>query len=160
MRWGRARWICSCGVEQHAVVDPHGVGVLVLDDGAVHERAEVLERLVVELAGGDPSRDRLGQLGGDLVHGGELVGHRDRQLVAGGALGDAGSDLLGQRELPLQVVRLAGADPEVGAHGGDALLLAEPRARLPAVAELLLLVDERQLLAGVLLGLDASDLVG
>ena len=53
-------------VEQHAVVDPHGVGVLVLDDGAVHERAEVLERLVVQLAGGDPSRDRLGQVGRDL----------------------------------------------------------------------------------------------
>ena len=30
------------GVEQRAVVDPDGVGVLVLDDGAVHERAEVL----------------------------------------------------------------------------------------------------------------------
>ena len=30
------------GVEHRAVVDPDGVGVLVLDDGAVDERAEVL----------------------------------------------------------------------------------------------------------------------
>ena len=37
------------GVEQGAVVDPHGVGVLVLDDGAVHERAEVVQRLVVQV---------------------------------------------------------------------------------------------------------------
>ena len=36
-------------VEHRAVVDPDRVGVLVLDDGAVHERAEVFERLVVEL---------------------------------------------------------------------------------------------------------------
>ena len=94
------------------------------------------------------------------MHVGELVCHRDRQLLAGGALGDAGSDLLGQRQLPSQVVRLAGADPEVGAHGGDAVLLAEAGAGLPAVAELLLLVDEAELLAGVLLGLDAADLLG
>ena len=45
------------GVEQGAVVDPDGVRVLVLDDGAVHERAEVLQRLVVQVAGGDPLRD-------------------------------------------------------------------------------------------------------
>ena len=38
------------GVEQRAVVDPHGVGVLVFDDGAVDERAEVPERLVVQVA--------------------------------------------------------------------------------------------------------------
>jgi hypothetical protein len=33
------------GVEEHAVVDPDGVGVLVLDDGAVDERRRLeLER--------------------------------------------------------------------------------------------------------------------
>ena len=32
------------GVEQRAVVDADGVGVLVLDDRAVHERAEVAQR--------------------------------------------------------------------------------------------------------------------
>ena len=37
------------GVEHRAVVDPDGVRVLVLDDGAVHERPEVLERLVVQV---------------------------------------------------------------------------------------------------------------
>ena len=37
-------------VEQRAVVDPHGVGVLVFDDGAVDERAEVPERFVVQIA--------------------------------------------------------------------------------------------------------------
>ena len=37
------------GVEQSAVVDPDGVGVLVLDDGAVDEGAHVLERLVVQV---------------------------------------------------------------------------------------------------------------
>ena len=37
------------GVEQGAVVDPHRVGVLVLDHGAVHERAEVAQRLVVQV---------------------------------------------------------------------------------------------------------------
>ena len=81
------------GVEHRAVVDPDGVGVLVLDDGAVHERAEVAQRLVVQVAGGDPLGDRLGELRGDLVHVGELVGHRDRDLLAGGSFGDAGADL-------------------------------------------------------------------
>ena len=81
------------GVEHGAVVDPDRVGVLVLDDGAVHERAEVLERLVVQVAAGDPLRDGLGELRGDLVHVGEAVGHRDRDLLAGRALGDAGADL-------------------------------------------------------------------
>ena len=66
-----------CGVEHRAVVDPHRVRVLVLDDGAVHERAEVLQRLVVQVGAGDPLRDRLGELRGDLVHVGEAVGHRD-----------------------------------------------------------------------------------
>ena len=47
-------------VEHRSVVDPHRVGVLVLDDRAVYERAEVLERLVVQLGAGDPSRDCLG----------------------------------------------------------------------------------------------------
>jgi hypothetical protein len=94
------------------------------------------------------------------VHCGELVCHRDRQLVAGGTLGDEGADLLGQGQLTLQVVRLAGADSEVGADGGDAVLLAEAGAGLPAVGELGLLIDEAELFAGVLLRLDAYDLVG
>ena len=54
------------GVEHRAVVDPHRVGVLVLDHGAVHERAEVAVRLVVQVAAGDPGGDRLGELRGDL----------------------------------------------------------------------------------------------
>ena len=93
------------GVEQGAVVDPDGVGVLVLDDGAVHERAEVAQRLVVQVAGGDPLRDRLGELRCDLVHVGEPVGHRHRDLLAGRPLGDAGADLLGEGELAAKVVR-------------------------------------------------------
>ena len=93
------------GVEQGAVVDPDGVGVLVLDDGAVHERAEVAQRLVVQVAGGDPLGDRLGELRGELVHVGELVGHRHRDLLARRPFGDAGADLLGQGELAAEVVR-------------------------------------------------------
>ena len=108
-----------CGVEHRAVVDPHGVGVLVLDDGAVHERAEVLQRLVVQVGAGDPLRDGLGELRGDLVHVGEPVGHRHRDLLAGRALGDAGADRIGERELAAQVVGALGRDPEVGADGGD-----------------------------------------
>ena len=38
------------GVEHGAVVDPYRVGVLVLDHGAVHERAEVALGLVVQVA--------------------------------------------------------------------------------------------------------------
>jgi hypothetical protein len=53
----------------------------------------------VQVAGGDPRRDRLGELGGELVHVGEPVGHRHRDLLARGALSDAGADLLGEREL-------------------------------------------------------------
>jgi hypothetical protein len=58
------------------------------------------------------------------VHVGEAVGHRDRQLGAGGALGDPLADLLGEGELAEQVVRLAGADPDVGADGGDPVVVA------------------------------------
>jgi hypothetical protein len=68
------------GVEQCAVVDADGVGVLVLDDGAVDERPNIPERLVVQVARGDPLGDRLGELRGDLVHVGELVGHRHRDV--------------------------------------------------------------------------------
>ena len=126
-----------------AVVDPHGVGVLVLDDGAVHERAEVAQRLVVQVGAGDPLGDRLGELRGELVHVGEPVGHRHRDLLAGRAFGDAGADRLGERELAAEVVRALGRDAEVGADGGDPVGLRQPGAGLPAVAQLLLLVDER-----------------
>src|SRR3954447_25190997 len=76
------------GVEQDAVVDPDRVDVLVLDDGAVDEAAEVAERLVVQLAGAHAGGDGLGELGGDVVHVGQAVRHSYRQLVAGGPLGD------------------------------------------------------------------------
>ena len=142
-----------------AVVDPDGVGVLVLDDGAVHERAEVLQRLVVQVGAGDPLRDRLGELRGDLVHVGEAVGHRHRDLLAGRALGDAGADRVGERELAAEVVGALGRDAEVGADRGDPVGLRQPGAGLPAVAQLLLLVDERQALALVGLRLDAADLI-
>ena len=105
------------GVEHGAVVDPDGVGVLVLDDGAVHERAEVALGLVVQVGAGDPPGDRLGELGRDLVHVGEAVCHRDRQLLAARALGDACADRLGEGELAAQVVGRLGRDAEVGAHG-------------------------------------------
>ena len=147
------------GVEQRAVVDAHGVGVFVLDQRAVHEGAEVAQRAVVQLGAGDPRRDRRGQRGRDLVHVGEPVGERGRQLVAGGALGDARADRFGQRELAAQVVGLLGRDAEVGADGGDPVRFGQPGAGLPAVAELGLLVDEREFLAAVGLGLDAQDLL-
>ena len=57
-------------------------------------------------------------------------------------------------------MRAPRTDPEVGTHGGDPVFLAQPGSGLPAVAILLLLVDEAQLLALVGLGLDATDLVG
>ena len=56
-------------------------------------------------------------------------------------------------------MRALGADPEVGADGGDPVVLAQAGAGRPAVAELLLLVDEAELLALVGLRLDAADLV-
>ena len=121
-----------CGVEHGAVVDPDRVGVLVLDDGAVHERAEVLERLVVQVGAGDPLRDGLGELRGDLVHVGEAVGHRHRDLLAGRALGDAGADRVGERELAAEVVRALGRDAEVGADGGDPVGLAAARRGPPS----------------------------
>ena len=129
-------------VEQVAVVDAHRVGVLVFDDGAVHERAEVAHRLVVQVGGGDALGDRRGELRRDVVHVGQAVGHGHRQLAAGGAFGDAGADRLGERELAAQVVRLLCADAEVGAHGGDAVVIDKAGAGLPAVAKLLLLVGE------------------
>ena len=52
-------------------------------------------------------------------------------------------------ELPAQVVSLAGADSEVGADGSGTVLVAQPGAGLPAVAKLLLLVDDGELLAGL-----------
>ena len=53
-----------------------------------------------------------------------------------------------------------GGDAEVGADGEDALVLEQAGAGVPAVGELLLLVDEGELFALVGLGLDAPDLVG
>ena len=95
--------------------------MLVLDDGAVDERAEVLSALscrsvlVIRFATASVSCGR------DLVHVGEAVGHRDRDLLAGRALGDAGADRVGERELAAEVVRALGRDPEVGADGGDSV---------------------------------------
>ena len=66
------------GVEQCAVVDADGVGVLVFDDRAVHERAEVPERVVVQVGAGDAFGDGVGEVGRDFVHVGEAVCHRDR----------------------------------------------------------------------------------
>ena len=128
------------GIEQRAVVDPYGVGVLVLDEGTVHERAEVAERLVVQVAGADPFGDRRGELRGDLVHVGEFVCHRHRDLLAGGPIGDAGADLLGEGELAAEVVRPLRGDAEVVADGGHPVGFSEPGPGLPAVFELLLLV--------------------
>ena len=104
--------------------------------------------------------DRLGEVGGDLVHVGEAVCHRDRELLAGGALGDAFADRLGEGELAAQVVRALGGDAEVGADREDAVVVWQAGAGVPAVGELLLLVEEAELFALVGLGLDASDLVG
>ena len=147
-------------VEHRPVVDPHRVGVLVLDDRAVDERAQVLDGLVVELGAGDPLRHRLGQLRRDLVHVGELVGHRRRQLVGDWALGHAGADPVGQGELAAEVVGFLGADPQVGAHRGDSVLVAQPGARQPAVGELVLLIDDAERFPRVVGDrLDAPDLV-
>ena len=134
--------------------------LLVLDDGAVHERAQVLERLVVELGAGDPLGHRLGQLRGDLVHVRELVGHRRRQLLADGPLGYPGADPVGQRELAAEVVGLLGADPQVGAHRRDPVLVVQPGAGQPAVGELVLLIHDGQRFPRVVGDrLDAPDLV-
>ena len=97
--------------------------------------------------------------GANLVHLGEPVGHRDGQLLASGALGDAGADLVGERELAAEVVCALGADPEVGEDSGDPVLVAHAGAGRPAVAELVLLVDEAELLPLVGLRLDPADLI-
>ena len=148
------------GVEECAVVDAYGVGVLVFDDRAVHERAEVAQGAVVQVGAGDALGDRLGEVGGDLVHVGEAVCHRDRELLAGGALGDAFADRLGEGELAAQVVRAPGRDAEVGAYREDAVVICQAGAGVPAVGELLLLVEEAELFALVGPSLDSSDLVG
>ena len=94
------------------------------------------------------------------MHVGEAVCHRHRQLLAARALGDAGADRVRQGELAAQVVGLARRDAEVGAHGGDPVDLRESGAGLPAVAQLLLLIGEAEVLARVVdLRLDPSDLV-
>jgi hypothetical protein len=90
---------------------------------------------------------------------GEAVGHADGQLAVGGAFGDALADRLGEGELAAQAVALARADAEVGADDGHPVGLGQPGPGLPAVAELLLLVAQRERLAGVLLSLDATELV-
>jgi len=97
-------------VQERAVVDPDGVGVVVLDDSAVHEGAHVLKRLVAQIVGRDPLRDGFGELGCDRVHVGETVGQRDRQLLTGWALGDACADLVGERQLAAKVVPALRAD--------------------------------------------------
>jgi hypothetical protein len=114
----------------------------------------------VQVGASDALGDGLGEVGRDLVRVGEAVCHRDRELVAAGPLGDSFADRLGEGELAAQVVCALGGDAEVGAHGEDAVLFAQAGAGVPAVGELLLLVDESELFPLVGLGLDASDLVG
>ena len=80
--------------------------------------------------------------------------------MAAGPLGDSFADRLGEGELAAQVVCALGGDAEVGADGEDALVFRQAGAGVPAVGELLLLVEEAELLALVGLGLDAPDLVG
>jgi hypothetical protein len=147
------------GVEQGAVVDPDRVDALVLDDGPVHERAEVSQRALVQVGAGDAGGDGGREFGCEFVHVGQAVGHRHRQLRVGRAFGHARAHGVGQGELAAQVVGLAGADAKVGADGGDPVLVAQAGARGPAVAELRLLVGEREVLALVLVGLDAADLL-
>ena len=48
---------------------------------------------------------------------------------------------------------------QVGAHGGDPVVIAQGRAGLPAVANLLVLVDQREVFALVGVRLDTADLV-
>ena len=80
--------------------------------------------------------------------------------MAAGPLGDSFADRLGEGELAAQVVRALGGDAEVGAHREDAVVVWQAGAGMPAVGELLLLVEEAEFFALVGLGLDASDLVG
>jgi hypothetical protein len=56
-------------------------------------------------------------------------------------------------------VRPLGANAEVGAHGSDTVVIAPGRAGFPAVANLLVLVKQREVFALVGLRLDAADLV-
>jgi len=100
-------------VQAGAVVDPDRVDGLVFDDGAVHEGAGVAQRGVVQLRAGDALGDGGGELRGDVVHVGEPVCERDRQLALDGPFGDACADRLRQGELTAQVVGLDGADAEV-----------------------------------------------
>jgi hypothetical protein len=65
------------GVEEDAVVNAYGVDVVVLDDGAVHEAAQVAHRGVVQVAGRDAGGDGVGELGGDVVDAGEFIASRD-----------------------------------------------------------------------------------
>jgi hypothetical protein len=58
-----------------------------------------------------------------------------------------------------QAVRPLGANAQVGAHGGDPVVIAQGRTGFPAVANVLVLVDQRQVVALVGLRLDAADLV-
>jgi hypothetical protein len=74
------------------------------------------------------------------MHVGQAVGHADRDLAVGGALGDALTDRVGERELAAQAVALARADAQVSADDGHPIGIGQPDAGLPAVAELLLLV--------------------
>ena len=111
------------GVEHGAVVDADGVGVLVFDDRAVHKGAEVAQGVVVQVGGGDALGDSLGEVGCDVVHVGEAVCDRDRELLAGGAFGDAFADRLGEGELAAEVVGALRGDAEVGADREDAVLV-------------------------------------
>src|SRR3954454_3527117 len=80
-------------------------------------------------------------------------------VVFSGAFGDACAYGVGEGELAAQVVGLACADAEVGADGDDPVGVAQAGAGGPAVAELLLLVGEREVLALILLGLGPAHLI-
>jgi len=101
------------------------------DVGARFDAAVVDEHSATQATDGvPPLGDRLGEPRGDL----EPVGNRHRDLLAGGPLGDADADLLGEGELAAEVVRPLGRDAEIGADGGDPVRPMESGAGLPAAA--------------------------
>ena len=150
----------SAAVEECPVVDPDGLRLLVFDDGAVDEGAHVAQGRVVQIGAREPLRDGLGQLRSQSCMSASRLAIVTDSSSPDGRSATRARILSGRVSCRRRLWARLALIPRSAHTAAVRSSSRSPGARRPAVAELVLLVDEAELLALVGLGLDAADLVG